>query len=260
MNYCVITGASKGIGEAMAQICASKGRNLILVARSKDMLEKQAIFLEEKYKVSVEVFSCDLGIEESILNLYTFTEGKGIDVSCLINNAGLGSCGAFVETDLARLRLQMRVNMEALTGLIHMYLPKMIEKKEGQILNIASTAAFQPGPYMSVYFATKAYVLSLSEGIRHEIRGTGVSITTHCPGPTASAFAEDAGNDKTMLFSMGAVATSREVAEHAYRAMERGKPVAVHGWSNWLGTILVPFVPRWCTQRLAAFLNLPRGE
>ena len=119
--------------------------------------------------------------------------------------------------------------MEALTALTHGLLPNMIAKGEGRIINIASTAAFQPGPFMSVYFATKAYVLSLSEGLRHELAGTGVTVTTHCPGPTESAFAAEAGNDKTMLFKRGAVATSHEVALDTYHAMEKGKGLLYMG-------------------------------
>ena len=253
----MITGASKGIGYAMADICAQKGHHLILVARSKELLEKQAGELQEKYGVTVHVYVCDLAVHDEVQGLLSWIKSKDIFVSRLINNAGLGTCGPFVETNYARIRNQMLVNMEALTALIHGVLPAMIDRGEGRILNIASTAAFQPGPFMSVYFASKAYVLSLSEGLRHELAGTGITVTTHCPGPTESAFAAQAGNDKTMLFKRGAVATSHEVALDAYQAMEKRRSIAVHGFTNWLGTIFVPFVPRWITLRLAAKLNSP---
>ena len=257
MDFCLITGASKGIGFAMAEICAQKGHDLIVVARSKKLLEQHAAILREKYQVKVHVFACDLGVHEEVQDLLSWMSKEGFMVSRLINNAGLGTCGPFAETEYNRIRTQILVNMEALTALIHGVLPKMISKGEGKILNIASTAAFQPGPFMSVYFATKAYVLSLSEGLRHELAGTGVTVTTHCPGPTESAFAAEAGNDKTMLFKRGAVATSHEVAFDAYKAMEKGRSIAVHGFTNWLGTVFVPFVPRWITLRLAAMLNSP---
>lgn len=257
MKFCLITGASKGIGYAMAEICAQKGHSLILVARSKEILEKQAVDLRAKYNVTVHVYVCDLAVHEEVQGLLSWIASQEIFVSRLVNNAGLGTCGPFVKEEYSRIRTQMLVNMEALTALTHGLLSNMIAKGEGRILNIASTAAFQPGPFMSVYFATKAYVLSLSEGLRHELAGTGVTVTTHCPGPTESAFAAEAGNDKTMLFKRGAVATSNEVALDAYHAMEKGKGIAVHGFTNWLGTILVPFVPRWITQRLAAKLNSP---
>ena len=257
MKFCLITGASKGIGYAMAEICAQKRHSLILVARSKEILEKQAVDLRAKYNVTVHVYVCDLAVHEEVQGLLSWIASQEIFVSRLVNNAGLGTCGPFVEEEYSRIRTQLLVNMEALTALTHGLLPNMIAKGEGRILNIASTAAFQPGPFMSVYFATKAYVLSLSEGLRHELAGTGVTVTTHCPGPTESAFAAEAGNDKTMLFKRGAVATSHEVALDAYHAMEKGKGIAVHGFTNWLGTILVPFVPRWITQRLAAKLNSP---
>ena len=257
MEFCLITGASKGIGYAMAEICAQKGHNLILVARSTDLLDKQANKLQEKYKIIAHPYGCDLGVHDEIQKLLNWIKSENLTISRLINNAGLGTCGPFVETEYSRIRTQMLVNMNALTALIHGLLPQMLPQGRGKILNIASTAAFQPGPFMSVYFATKAYVLSLSEGLRYELSGTGVTVTTHCPGPTESAFAAQAGNDKTMLFSRGAVATSHEVALDAYNAMEKGKSIAVHGFTNWIGTIFVPYVPRWFTLKVAAMLNSP---
>lgn len=258
MNYCLITGASKGIGASLAHICAQHKHNLVLVARSADLLQKQAQELQEKYPIQVEVIACDLALQEAPHQIVETLQQKGIRISLLINNAGLGTCGPFVEATSEKIAQQIQVNMHALTMLTHLLLPHMIADGAGRILNIASTAAFQPGPYMSVYFATKAYVLSFSEGLRHELRGTGVTITTHCPGPTESAFAAEAGNDKTMLFAMGTVASSEAVAQHAYSAMMRGKAIAVQGWSNKIGALLVPFVPRWLTQRVATFLNTPR--
>ena len=148
--------------------------------------------------------------------------------------------------------------MEALTMLTHRYVPEMLKQKNGKILNIASTAAFQPGPYMSVYFATKAYVLSFSQALRYEIQGTGVTVTVHCPGPTESAFAADAGNDKTMLFAASKVATSHNVALHAYQSMQKGRNVVIHGYLNRIAAAFVPIVPGWLTNRLAAYLNTPR--
>lgn len=258
MEFCLITGASKGIGYAMANICAEKGHHLILVARSKEMLDSQAKQLHANHKVTVHAYVCDLGIHDEVQALLKWIKEEGLIVSRLINNAGLGTCGPFVDTEYVRIRSQMLVNMEALTALIHGIVPQMVIKGEGRILNIASTAAFQPGPFMSVYFATKAYVLSLSEGLRYELDGTGVTVTTHCPGPTESAFAAQAGNDKTMLFSRGSVATSHDVALDAYKAMESGKSIAVHGFSNWIATKFVPYVPRWVTLRIAAMLNSPK--
>ena len=258
MGYFLITGASKGIGESMAKICAQKGHNLVLVARSEKLLSDLAAQLQTTYGVSVEVFSCDLSTAESIDNLYAFTESKNIVVEALINNAGLGSCGAFVTLDRKRLQKEIRVNMEALTLLTHLYLPSMLKNKQGQILNIASTAAFQPGPYMSVYFATKAFVLSFSQALRHELRDTSITVTVHCPGPTESAFAADAGNDKTMLFASGNVASSTEVAQQAYQAMRRGQNVVVHGVLNRIAAQLAPIVPTWITNRIATYLNSPR--
>ena len=258
MEFCLITGASKGIGYAMSSICAQENLNLILVARSREMLLEQANKLRETYGIQVEVYVCDLSQAPQVQELLLWIKEKGLYISRLVNNAGLGTCGSFVETEHQRIRTQMLVNMEALTLLIHGILPDMLSRNQGKILNIASTAAFQPGPYMSVYFATKSFVLSLSEGLRYELRDSGITVTTHCPGPTESAFAQEAGNDKTMLFSRGAVATSHDVALHAFRSMEKGKSIAVHGWSNWLGTILVPWVPRWITLRMAAMLNSPK--
>lgn len=258
MNYCLITGASKGIGAALAQICAKEKNNLVLIARSAELLNQQAKEIQSTYQVNVETIACDLANPETPHYIVGIIKEKGIRISTLINNAGLGTCGPFVGTSSEKIVQQIQVNMQALTLLTHLLLPDMIRQGHGRILNIASTAAFQPGPYMAVYFGTKAYVLSFSEGLRHELRGTGVTITTHCPGPTDSAFAAEAGNDKTMLFAMGTIASSEAVALHAYTSMIRGKAIAVQGWSNKMTVFLVPFLPRWLTQRIATFLNTPR--
>ena len=253
----LITGASKGIGAALAEVCAQKGHDVLLVARSASLLQEKAQDLQQKYGVHVYEYAVDLCDVTEIEKLYTYTQQQGWDIDILINNAGVGACDAFADIAIERHHMQIQLNITALTLLTHRFLAGMIAKDKGKILNIASTAAFQPGPYMSVYFASKAYVLSFSQALRYELRNRNISVTTHCPGPTESAFAAEAGNDKTMLFKQGAVASAQEVAEDAYRAMMKGKGVAVHGWTNKLGALLAPYVPYWITNRAAAYLNTP---
>ena len=254
----LITGASKGIGEALAIVCAQQGHDLLLIARSTTLLKEQAQSIQKQYNVKVHPLSVDLCKAEAIQIIEEYVHKHTLEIDILINNAGMGACGDFVSIEAEQHQKQVLLNISALTLLTHSCLQGMSKRKRGKILNIASTAAFQPGPYMAVYFATKAYVLSFSQALRHELRGTGITVTTHCPGPTESAFAAQAGNDKTMLFKQGKVATSQEVAEHAYHVMMRGTGVAVHGWMNRFGALLAPHVPYWLTNRLATYLNTPR--
>ena len=254
----LITGASKGIGASLATICAQHGHSLLLIARSANLLERQAQLLRESYKVEVHTLSVDLCNGDALSKISHYAQHHELEIDMLINNAGVGACGDFIDIEAQQHQQQLTLNISALTMLTHHFLKGMRERNRGCVLNIASTAAFQPGPYMAVYFATKAYVLSFSQALRHELRNTKVTVTTHCPGPTESAFAAQAGNDKTMLFKQGKVATAHEVALHAYRAMIAGKGVAVHGFMNRLGAFLAPHVPYWLTNHLATYLNTPR--
>jgi short-subunit dehydrogenase len=175
----LITGGSGGIGLALAHVCARHGHDLVLVARSADLLEAAQAELREGAHVDVEVLACDLSLPGAVERVAE--RHPGIDV--LVNNAGFGMFGPLADADAGQLLEMLRVNVEALTHLTRLYLPSMVERGSGRIMNLASMAAFQPGPNMAAYYATKAYVLSLSEGLRQELRGTGVSVTTLAPGP-----------------------------------------------------------------------------
>jgi len=251
----LITGASRGIGLELAKLLAADGSNLVLVARSAQPLEALAEELRGAHGVEVRVEVADLadpaapgGLAEALADLQ-------IDV--LINNAGFGSTGAFWELPVEGEVGQVQVNIAALTALTRLFLPGMVARKHGRVLNIASTAAFQPGPYMSTYYATKAYVLSFSEGLAHELKGTGVTVTAHCPGATATGFGAVAGNDKNKLFTKMTPASAPEVAAHAYAAMKAGKAVSIHGLMNWFAAWSVRFSPRAVVPYITAVLNRP---
>ncbi|MBY0385203.1 SDR family oxidoreductase [bacterium] len=233
MATALVTGASSGIGLELAKVLAREKMDLILVARSLDKLE------ELKKELSplgpkISVISHDLSTPGSALELYKKTQSLGLNVDCLVNNAGFGEFGEFFKIDRQRQTDMIHLNITSLTELSHLYLPSMLQKKSGHIVNIASTAAFQPGPLMAVYFATKAYVLSFSEALSEELNGTGVSVTTICPGPTESGFLAAAHLESADLFKRSNIPTSKEVAEFTFKAMQNKDVVAVHGWGNWL--------------------------
>lgn len=253
-GYALITGASVGLGRELAQLYAADRRDVILVARSEDKLRALAAQLSTEHGVRAEVLAADLAQPGAARRVFDEVQRRGLPVDDLVNNAGLGACGTFWELDEQREVDQIQVNVTALVHLTRLFLPGMVERRRGRVLNIASTAGFQPGPYMATYYATKAFVVSFSEAIAHELRGTGVRVTCHCPGATATEFARTAGNDKTLLFKAG-VADARAVAQHAYRAVGRGSLLAIPGAVNWLGAFSVRFAPRAVTRWLAARVN-----
>ena len=242
----LITGGSGGIGLALARICARHGHDLVLVARSADLLEAAQAELRDGAHVDVEVLACDLSLPcavERVAELH-----PRIDV--LVNNAGFGMFGPLADADAGQLLEMLRLNVEALTHLTRLYLPSMVERGSGRIMNLASMAAFQPGPNMAAYYGTKAYVLSLSEGLRQELRGTGVSVTTLAPGPVRTGFQHRAGVGESRLFNRG-VASVEQVAEQGFRGMMTGKGLVVPGTLNRLGSVGVRFIPRSTAARLA---------
>jgi len=240
----LITGASGGLGKEFARIHASKGDNLVLAARSKEKLEALKFELEKQYGVSVYVIAKDLSDQHAPKAVYEELKTRKIRVDYLINNAGFGDFGLFAETNWEKQLEMINLNVISLTYLTRLFLPDMIENKFGKILNIASTAAFQPGPTMSVYFATKAFVLSFSEAIANELKGTGVTVTALCPGATDTGFKAAAALDDSNLFKGNQIATSKEVAEFGYARMMEGKTVAIHGIVNNLMAQSVRFAPR----------------
>jgi uncharacterized protein len=249
----LITGTSSGLGVEFARIHASKGGDLILVARSKDKMDILKLELERQYGVSVLVVVKDLADSSAPQYIYDELRRVGVSVDYLINNAGLGDFGLFAECDWEKQMNMINLNVIALAGLTRMFLPDMIKSKYGKVLNVASTASFQPGPTMSVYFATKAFVLSFSEAIANELQGTGVTVTALCPGATETGFKAAASLGSSRLFTSNGIASSKEVAEFGYKAMIKGRTVAVYGCLNWIMAESVRFVPRKVVASIARF-------
>ena len=243
-NTALVTGASNGIGLELAKIHASRGGDLVLVARSRNVLEKIKKELEEKYKINVYIIVKDLSIINSAKEIYNETKKQAITINYLINSAGFGNFGMFVDTDWGTELEMINLNIITLTQLTKLYLKDMIKLKNGKIMNVASTAAFQSGPTMAVYYATKAYVLNFSEAVDNEVRDKGITITTLCPGPTKSNFQEIAKMENSSLFKEKNLPTAKAVAEYGYSSMLKGKTVAIHGFKNWVMASSVRFFPR----------------
>ncbi len=243
-RWALVTGASSGIGAEVARELARRGWSLVLTARSEDPLRALGKEIEAGTGVAVEVVPADLNLPGAPGLLEEATEGRGIRVDLLVNNAGLGDFRPFLEGERERSLRILQVNVAALTDLSWRFASRMAERGGGRILNVASTAAFQPGPGMAVYYASKAYVLSLSEGLRVEFRGHGISVTTLCPGPTTSGFQAEAGMEGSGVFRFLPLPGSREVARFGVDQALRGRGVVIHGWTNRLLATLVRFVPR----------------
>jgi hypothetical protein len=228
----LVTGASSGIGLALARRLAAGGFDLVLTARSADRLEALARELAERHGARVRVIPRDLARPEAPAAIAGELASAGIDVDLLVNNAGYGSYGPFAETDLADELAMLQLNVVALTHLTKLFLKPMLARRRGRILNVASTAAFQPGPLMAVYYASKAYVLSFTEALAEELRGSGVTATALCPGPTTSGFQERAAMESSRLVSGRLMMTSEEVAEAGYRGLLAGRRIIIPGWRN----------------------------
>jgi len=244
MATALITGASNGIGLELAKIHASKGDNLVLVARNKAKLDTLKVELEKKYSVKILTIGKDLSEINAAQEVYETTTKQNIQVDYLINNAGFGDFGMFVETDWMKEQQMINLNINTLTQFTKLYLKDMVKRRNGKIMNVASTAAFQSGPTMAVYCATKAYVLSFSEAIANEVADKGVTVTALCPGATESGFQAAAAMEKSALVKGKKLPTSQEVAEYGYKAMMQGKTVAIHGFLNWILANSVRFSPR----------------
>lgn len=240
----LVTGASSGIGLELAKIFAGNKTDLLLVARNEGKLKALATELNQQYGISAGILAKDLSRIEAAKEVFDYCEAKHLQVHYLVNNAGFGDFGLFAESPWPKQQDMIHLNITALTYLTHLFLPGMIAAKEGRILNVASTAAFQPGPTMAVYYATKAYVLHFSEAIANELSGTGVTVTALCPGATESGFQNAADMNESKLVKGKKLPGSREVAQYGYRAMMKGKTVAIHGLMNYLMANSVRFTPR----------------
>lgn len=254
----LVTGASGGIGQAIAEQFARNGTDLVISARSAAQLESIAATWRQQYGISVTVLPADLSQVGAARALASSVLEQGIAIDYLVNNAGFGNFGLFAQTDLDHEIAMMRLNMESLTILSKRFLPGIIARK-GKIMNVASTAAFQPGPYMAVYYATKAYVLSFSEALAAELEGTGVTVTALCPGPTASGFQDKAALHDSALVKGKRLPSANQVAISGYRAMHQGQRVHIPGIMNWLMAQSIRFTPRRLVTSLVKQLTRPLG-
>jgi short-subunit dehydrogenase len=228
----LITGASSGIGLELANLFARDGSDLVLVARSEGKLREIASRFEREFGIATRVLAADLARPHAAQELVMTLNVHEVTIDALVNNAGFGLAGPFVATDLEKELEMIQVNIVALTELTKLLLPGMVTRRSGRILNLASTASFQPGPLMAVYYATKAYVLSFSEAIADELRDSGVTVTALCPGPTDTGFAAAASMESARLFKMMKPMNSAAVARVGYEAMKRGKRVVIPGLRN----------------------------
>lgn len=246
----LITGASSGLGYEMAKLFAKDGCHLVLVARSEEKLLELSQMLTKEYKVSTFIIVKDLSNPGAAGEIYNELAALNIDVNILVNNAGFGDHGAFATCDLERQLQMIQVNVNALVSLTGCFLPQMIAAGYGGILNIASVAGFQPGPYMSIYYATKSFVLSFSDALSYELKNTGVWVTTVCPGPTKTNFGATAKANK--LFKSFKLADASDVAYFAYRAFMNKQGVVIPGFLNNLMVFVQRFTPRMWAKKIVA--------
>ncbi|MCA9386743.1 SDR family oxidoreductase [Candidatus Dojkabacteria bacterium] len=245
MNIVLITGASSGIGKEFAEIYAKNKANLLLVARSGDKLKQIAANLSSAYAIQADVFVKDLAEENAVEKLMSYINEKGYEVTDLINNAGFGDYGSIIETDWAKENSMIHVNVVTVVYLAKGIAKHMIDKNiKGKILNVGSIASFMPNAHMSIYHATKAFVLSFSLGIREDLKRKGITVTTLCPGVTASGFQERANITKASFIKGGSMPTSKEVAEFGYKHLQRGSAVAIHGFKNRFLVFIMRFLSK----------------
>jgi short-subunit dehydrogenase len=255
----LVTGSSGGIGVDLAECFARDGYDLVLTARSKEALENVAARLSRAYGVKAAAITGDLGEWNGGQKLAETIAARGLTVDVLVNNAGYGQAGALTASDRATQLGMIDLNVRALVELTHIYWDGMRARGRGGVLNVASTAAFQPGPLMAVYYASKAFVLSFSEALWEEARGTGLRVSCLCPGPTVSNFRARAGTDKTKLSAASAQMPSMPVAEAGYRAWCDNRRVVVTGLRNRLMAAAIPFAPRSLVLRTVRRLQSPKA-
>ena len=250
----LITGASSGIGLELAKLFALNKHHVILVARSIEKLNALAEQLRSEHRVDTHVIACDLAAPGAAEQLVNELRSSALQTDYLVNNAGFGAVGNVANLPLERQSSMIQVNVMALTELTRLLLPGMIEKGRGGILNVASTAAFQAGPGMAVYYATKAYVLSFTEALHEELRGTSIHASCLAPGATATGFGKDSGMEASRLFRLGAM-DARQVAQAGYRGLMRNQAIIVPGLTNKLGAWSTRFTPRFLIRRIVGQLN-----
>ncbi len=253
----LVTGASSGIGAHLATVLAERGHDLVLVARGVDRMEALGEKLKAAHGVAVHVVGLDLTSIGAGARLEAELAARGLAVDVLVNNAGFGLRGRFVELDAARQMEMIQLNVTVLVDLTRRFLPGMVERKRGGVLNVASTAAFQAGPYLAIYYASKAFVLSFSDALAIELEGTGVAVTCLCPGPTESEFANVAGMSDSPLFKLNAPMSAEEVAQQGVVSLLGGGGTVIPGFANKLGAWGAGMAPRSVAARLAAKMQPP---
>jgi short-subunit dehydrogenase len=253
----LITGVTSGIGLELARLLAADGYELVLVSRDEQRLRKVAAELSAKHRHPAKVLARDLSSAGSAEEVYRWLREQGITVEILINNAGFGLAGAFLETDLQQEIAMIQLNVVSLMVLTKLLAREMSDRKRGKILNVASTAAFQPGPFMAVYYATKGFVLSFSEALAEELKDTGVTVTALCPGPTATEFSKRADASESKLFSSGMIPlmNAAVVAQIGYQGLMRGQRVVIPGLINRIGVQLARLSPRRLVTLITRILN-----
>lgn len=254
----LITGASSGLGEHFAHRFARDGHDVVLVARNEARMNALAERLR-LHKVRTFVMPFDLAERATPQKLFEAVQAQGLEIEFLVNNAGFGTNGPFLELDLSRELEMVQVNCAAVLELCHRFAGPMRARGHGRVLNVASTAGFQPGPFMATYYATKAFVVSFSEALAHELQGTGVTVTASCPGATDTEFQKTSGNAESRLFKSGRVAKPEDVVHQAFEAMMDGQPLVVHGLVNYALFQSLRVAPRAMARQIAASLNKPPG-
>jgi uncharacterized protein len=244
MATALITGASLGIGLEFAKTYAAAKNDLVLVARNEEKLNALAAEIKISFNVKVKVITGDLSNMDEVQKVYDTCKAENIAIDYLVNNAGFGDFGFFAESNWDKQAQMIDLNIKSLTKMCRLFIPDMVARKSGKILNVASTAAFQPGPTMAVYYATKSYVLFFSEAIYNELQGTGVSVTCLCPGATESGFQAAAAMEESNLVKGKKLPTSKEVAEFGYNAMMKNKMTVIHGLLNTIMATSIRFTPR----------------
>jgi len=240
----LITGASGGIGYELGKLFARDHYDLVLLARSSAKLSQVAEELQGQHGISVKIIPLDLTAAPAPQFLFDQLKREGIAVDVLVNNAGYGKLGEFAKISAEESLAQIQLNITALTHLTRLFVGPMLERRAGKILNVASTAGFQPGPLMAVYYATKAYVISFSEALANELSGSGVTVTCLCPGPTDTAFQGRAGTEHTLLFRKSRPMSAEVVARDGHRGLMAGKTLVISGFRNWLLAEATRFGPR----------------
>lgn len=247
----LITGASGGLGMEFARLFAKDGHDLVLVARSREKMTSLAQELQSTHRVKVSVLALDLSQAGAAQEVFDYVMRQGLSVDFLINNAGFGDFGPFINSNWEKQQEMLELNITTLTHLCRLLVPQMVEKGSGRVLNVASLASFLPGPLMSVYYASKSYVLHFSEALSKELQGSGVTVTALCPGPTITGFADRAELGKSGLFQNLVTADAQSVCAYGYRRMLQGKAIAIPGMLNRLTVFGLRLVPRSLARQMA---------